>query len=1013
MSAANQSPAPHQALLHAVQKHQRRAFYIEAVAFALAALLLTGLAAGLAARSSPGLGRALLGLSAVMSAAVFVGWGVFRSRRAVVDELHTARWLSKRFPHLKHDWVAAVELSAALQGDAHFSATLANAFLTDFNQRLGNLDAKNLIDTRPLRRARWAFALTALLCLSLGYSHGEKWWEGITSLRGVANAANVRVNREPITGDVTLEYRYPAYTQLEPRTVNGTTGEIAAPAGTEVVFQTRADRDIEAAALELNGKRVPLTLSGARDLKGRFVLDKPGQYHVVFLDGQTAVAEGPDVPVRIETDGLPQIKLTSPEEELELDPDHKDVGLSYEVSDDFGLAGVELVFQAAAGAEQRTKLTRPEGKASTGHYAWNLSSLNLKPGQVVSYYLEATDNNDVSGPQKGQSRTQRLKVYSSVEHRREALQKAEAIWDRLVTHLADRMEGNDRTPTMTDEVAQQGIPTDMLGVTLSQETLGLAQNIYEDRDPPMELYAALLNIGDQLKRDVRTTSDVRQWFLKFKKSDFGSRLPHVVRREIDHTEKSVLYLEAMLDREKLAALKSLSEQLKEDRRELTRLLEEFKKTPDEGVQKALLEQMQNLRERMTELMNRMAELAKGIRDEHFNKEAMEEMLKEQDLGKALDDVEKLVKEGKAEEAMARMQELSMQLDEMLKDLDDASEEAQANDNPELAEKFEEFSRALDETTKAQEALSQETKELKDKYRKALRERIVQRAQQMKNELLKKTAELKKAYRALEANDLGFHAAEPLDNMRRELDNLEGAMKANDFDMAAEAAARAEESAQNLADFSEEQRRREEIYNSPAGARKETKERAEQLARDARKTHEVSEALQSLFPKPGEMLSKEDQQSLKGMSQKQRGLEQKASQLKSMMEELSQMAPVFDEDSRQSMDEAGRRMGEATRKLQSQDARGGSNEQQAALEQLKQMQQQMQQSQSGRGRGMPMAMRGGPQRGGSNKKQKVEIPDEDPNRAPRELRKDVLDAMKQGAPDRYKEQLKRYYEELVQ
>ena len=59
----------------------------------------------------------------------------------------------------------------------------------------------------------------------------------------------------------------------------------------------------------------------------------------------------------------------------------------------------------------------------------------------------------------------------------------------------------------------------------------------------------------------------------------------------------------------------------------------------------------------------------------------------------------------------------------------------------------------------------------------------------------------------------------------------------------------------------------------------------------------------------------------------------------------------------------------------------------------------------RGGGKSMGNRG-------NSQEKVEIPDEDPNAAPREFRKDVMDAMKQGSPDRYKEQTRKYYEELV-
>jgi hypothetical protein len=44
--------------------------------------------------------------------------------------------------------------------------------------------------------------------------------------------------------------------------------------------------------------------------------------------------------------------------------------------------------------------------------------------------------------------------------------------------------------------------------------------------------------------------------------------------------------------------------------------------------------------------------------------------------------------------------------------------------------------------------------------------------------------------------------------------------------------------------------------------------------------------------------------------------------------------------------------------------------------------------------------------------KVEIPDAESSRAPAEFRKELLDAMKQAPPEKYKERVKQYYEELV-
>ncbi len=45
-------------------------------------------------------------------------------------------------------------------------------------------------------------------------------------------------------------------------------------------------------------------------------------------------------------------------------------------------------------------------------------------------------------------------------------------------------------------------------------------------------------------------------------------------------------------------------------------------------------------------------------------------------------------------------------------------------------------------------------------------------------------------------------------------------------------------------------------------------------------------------------------------------------------------------------------------------------------------------------------------------ERVEIPGAEAYKVPEEFRKDLLDAMRQGAPERYKGEVQRYYEELV-
>ncbi|MBM4778182.1 MAG: DUF4175 domain-containing protein, partial [Archangiaceae bacterium] len=197
--------------------------------------------------------------------------------------------------------------------------------------------------------------------------------------------------------------------------------------------------------------------------------------------------------------------------------------------------------------------------------------------------------------------------------------------------------------------------------------------------------------------------------------------------------------------------------------------------------------------------------------------------------------------------------------------------------------------------------------------------------------------------------------------------------------------------------------------------KESRKAAEKAARDERKADEIAQQLQSLFPPASQSLDQNEQQQLKDLAKQQQKLGEKGQQLRQQMQQLGEKAPIFDDEARAQMDQAGQRMQSAGDRLQGKDPGKGHGDQQSALQAMQNLQQGMEQGQpqkgNGKGKGLPMPMRKRGNRGGS-KDQKVEIPDEDPNANPREFRKDVMDAMKQGAPDRYKEQNKKYYEELV-
>jgi hypothetical protein len=1009
-------------LLAAVRARQRRQLWLQGALLGTATLLVLLVAGGFLALAAPAAGRWVMLLSPVAGTLVACAFGVWLSLRTVGDDLRTARLIGERRPELSLDVLAAVELSRERAHQPRHSAELAEAFLRQMDVRAGQVDADTVVDGTRLKHVGLGVGGVALvLAMVLGLA-GSHWRAGLNKALESARQTAAAEQREPITGDIELTYRYPAYTGLSPRTVPGTNGEVSAPAGTEVQLKTRSDREVERAELVVNGETLPLTVNGKRELTGSFVTKKSGNYHFVFYGtGRKPLATGPDIPLNVEADTPPQVSLLTPAAEIEIDPGEK-VTLKYEASDDYGLNGLALVFRTPGAKEEtRIPLPREDGRRDKGTYTWDLGTLKVQPGDRISYYVEAKDNDAVEGPKRGVSRTQVLRVYSAAEHRRAALEKAEALWGRMVDHLADRLEGPERDRVRDAQKVAAAHTVDISGLTLVTDMRALAKELGRERDNPAELVAALANISQTLEPRVRATSDFRRIYLRTQQrragDDFGTgaRLGALVEEEITELEKDILYLESLLDRQKLEALQELAKQLAAERRELANLIEQYKQNPDEQVREQVMQQIQEVRNRIQELMQRMSEMRQGIRDEHLNAEALQEMMKDQDMESALDEVERLMREGKTDEALAKLQELSMQMDEMLNGLNEAQDEFGGQQHPELAQKFGQFMDELQKTAQEQQRVADATKALRDQSRQQNKDRLAERGRAMKDELQRQLEQVQKDYQQLRPEELNSRASRPLEEAQAELENARNALKVDDFDLAAEAAQRASEAAQQLASYGEQQRALDELYGNPEDVRRQSAELAQRLEKDAKTVEDVNRKLQSLFPPPGSQMSAQEKQQLQQLAQQQQALEQKARGLRQQMEEMEQMAPIFGQEAGEQMEEIGQRMGEAAQRMQGKDANRGYGEQQAALEGLRQFQQQMKESQrgQGKGRGLPLPMGMGRSEGnGRDPRDKVEIPDEEAYQAPKEFRKDLLDAMKEGTPEKYRDQVKRYYEELV-
>jgi hypothetical protein len=209
---------------------------------------------------------------------------------------------------------------------------------------------------------------------------------------------------------------------------------------------------------------------------------------------------------------------------------------------------------------------------------------------------------------------------------------------------------------------------------------------------------------------------------------------------------------------------------------------------------------------------------------------------------------------------------------------------------------------------------------------------------------------------------------------------------------------------------------------PAGVRKSLRATSEAQ----QPLHEIVERLHDALPREGQGMSQEQVQRLRQQGQEQGKLKDQLAKLREQLGEVGKKVPIFGPQHEQMLQQAQEGMGGAEQRLYRAEPRGAQAGEQQAIERLQQFQDAMEKmaKQAGKGGGqggMPMPWGEPSQENGDEEGEeamdgvrhdKVEIPDAESSRAPAEFRKELLDAMKQVPPEKYRERVKQYYEELV-
>jgi hypothetical protein len=627
-----------------------------------------------------------------------------------------------------------------------------------------------------------------------------------------------------------------------------------------------------------------------------------------------------------------------------------------------------------------------------------------------------------------------LTVFSAAAHHREVIERLKQLLGHLVEVLGDELESS--IPPAADAAVQRAtierqlqlMPRAQQMLTFFDETLAAVakDTEFDDDDDDSGVRRALANMRLQLAQRVAAKHESVERTPR--PSDralplgMWRRLVDAQQALVIRLENDILYVEDLLQRERLREAQKLVQDLRAAQQDLKTLLQQYKDSGDASAREALLEEIKRMQQQLAELAARLGELRSEVPDEFFNEEAFQSDEMMQDASS----LDELIEEGRLEDAAAALQKMLDSTEKMMEGLDDASDEVGGQEGKALREQMERFGEDLSSLETAQKEALQETEALMEKARKRAEERLGQKAQAALKEAARLADKAKAALEAVDARQAGLtpYEEEDLEASSSRTSELQSALESGDITDAQRAVEEAESAARSAEASLQERLRRNPSFQ-PAGAKAADAKLQEAIEalRDARAK------LETASPDPTEMLDAKDKERLQRSAERQAQLQEQANKLAEQMAEMQKAAPLFGQKHQQQLDAAQQAMGQASQQLKGQGQprpeRGGlrraRQSQSQALQQLqglKDAMEQMGKESGGGGMPMPLPQGGSPgsersegQRGKSNRDD-VKIPDGSDFKVKDAFRKDILDAMREGAPGEWAGEVKRYYEELI-
>ena len=476
----------------------------------------------------------------------------------------------------------------------------------------------------------------------------------------------VEVVDRPFVRLMRLHLTFPSYTGLSPRYLEDNAGDVTALAGTQIAFEIAFNKEIASAVIVVNDSQdVPIAVDGEKGT-AQLRMRQDARYAIRIVDGNGIPNASPiTYTLRVVPDMSPRVTVIDPGKNIDIDESMR-LPMLMEIADDFGFTSMRLMYRLAGSRYEKAQeeytaivLPLPSARAAEMEvpYIWNLASLGLVPEDVVSYYVEVYDNDNVNGPKMGRSEVYMLRLPSMEEMFARADDEQENAIEDLQQTLQKAEDIRKEMENLQREMKKE-----------NQDKLDWQQK--KKLEELMQRQDQMLKEVQQINEKMQNLkSDMQQQNLISEETLRRYEEMQELMKQIDAPE-----LRKMMERMNKAMEQLSPEQLKEAMENFTLNEEQFKQSIERTIE--LLKRIQieqkvdELTKRAEDLANKQEELAKKTENaDPKDQKELDRLAQEQrdlqkqaeDMQRELGQLQKMMQEFPQEMPLQEMQDAQSQL----------------------------------------------------------------------------------------------------------------------------------------------------------------------------------------------------------------------------------------------------------------------------------------------------------------------------------------------------------------